>query len=353
MRLSTAWALLFLAACASAETLPVDTKIEVRLQTKVASASKTGDKFEAVVIAPVLIGDRTLIPAGSLITGAVKAAKASTADARAELDLDFTELVWPAGAKQPLSAKVVGVDNTRESVDADGHILGILDSETLTSQMDRGLEKLGTKFSGFADLLSIVKGAVLKKADSEITYEAGAEMQLALTKALEVTREQPPPKVKLIEPRADLEALVNALPFQTTAAKPPRPSDLTNLLYIGTRDEVVAAFTAAGWSPAEKVNTLTGLETFRAVAEQRGYKEAPMSTLLLEGEPPEMVFQKQFNTFAQRHHLRIFKRPERFEGREVWACAATHDIGIDFSPENRTFIHKIETDGRMAILLLQ
>jgi hypothetical protein len=122
-----------------------------------------------------------------------------------------------------------------------------------------------------------------------------------------------------------------------------------------------------------------------------------MSTLLLEGEPPEMVFQKQFNTFAQRHHLRIFKRPERFEGREVWACAATHDIGIDFSPENRTFIHKIdshidrerakvvfdlmfaekvegialverprvptssanatgdkiETDGRMAILLLQ
>jgi hypothetical protein len=289
------------------------------------------------------------------------------------------------------------VDNARESVDADGHILGILDSETLTSQMDRGLEKLGTKFSGFADLLSIVKGAVLKKADSEITYEAGAEMQLALTKALEVTREQPPPKVKLIEPRADLEALASALPFQTTAAKPPRPSDLTNLLYIGTRDQVVAAFTAAGWSPAEKVNSLTGLETFRAVAEQRGYKEAPMSTLLLEGEPPEMVFQKQFNTFAQRHHLRIFKRPERFEGREVWACAATHDIGIDFSPENRTFIHKIdshidrerakvvfdlmfaekvegialverprvptssanatgdkiETDGRMAILLLQ
>ena len=83
-------------------------------------------------------------------------------------------LILATGAKQPLQAKLIEVDNARESVDADGHVLGILDSETLTSQMDRGLEKLGAKFSGFADLLSIVKGAVLKKADSEITYDAGA-----------------------------------------------------------------------------------------------------------------------------------------------------------------------------------
>ena len=105
-------------------------------------------------------------------------------------------------------------------------------------------------------------------------------------------------------------------------------------MYIGSREEIQAAFATAGWSTAEQVNAKTGLETFGAVAEQRGYKDAPMSTLLLEGQKPDIVFQKQLNTFAKRHHLRIFRRPEKFQGHEVWLCAATHDIGIDFSPEN-------------------
>jgi hypothetical protein len=68
-----------------------------------------------------------------------------------------------------------------------------------------------------------------------------------------------------------------------------------------------------------------------------------MSILLLEGKPPVLTFQKQNNTFAQRHHLRIWRRPDTFQGKPVWVCAATHDIGIEFSPENRTFIHKIDS----------
>jgi hypothetical protein len=68
-----------------------------------------------------------------------------------------------------------------------------------------------------------------------------------------------------------------------------------------------------------------------------------MSMLLLEGRPPDLVFQKQNNTFAARHHLRIWRRPARFHGQEVWICSATHDIGIAFSEEDRTFIHKVDT----------
>jgi hypothetical protein len=64
--------------------------------------------------------------------------------------------------------------------------------------------------------------------------------------------------------------------------------------------------------------------------------------LLLDGRQPDMVFQKQNNTFAQRHHLRIWRRPGAFDGKPVWVCAATHDIGIDFSPDDHTFIHKID-----------
>ena len=65
--------------------------------------------------------------------------------------------------------------------------------------------------------------------------------------------------------------------------------------------------------------------------------------LLLDEKPPDLVFQKLNNTFAQRHHLRVWKRPDTFAGKPVWVIAATHDTGIEFSEQNRTFIHKIDS----------
>jgi len=64
---------------------------------------------------------------------------------------------------------------------------------------------------------------------------------------------------------------------------------------------------------------------------------------LLDGRPPDLVFEKANNTFASRHHLRIWHRPDRFGGKEVWVCASTHDIGIDFSERDYTFIHRTDT----------
>src|ERR1035438_6496503 len=78
-------------------------------------------------------------------------------------------------------------------------------------------------------------------------------------------------------------------------------------------------------------------------AEDRGYSEAPVSILYRDGHPPEMVFEKLNNTFSKRDHLRIWLRPDRYQGRPAWVCAATHDTGIDFSAKDRTFIHKIDS----------
>jgi len=64
--------------------------------------------------------------------------------------------------------------------------------------------------------------------------------------------------------------------------------------------------------------------------------------LLLDGRPPDLVFEKLNDTFAARHHLRIWQRPGTFDGREIWVCAATHDTGINFSQLNRTFVHTID-----------
>jgi len=334
----------YLLSFLTAATIPAGTEIQVRLTTKVSSSSTPGDKVEAVSLVPVIVNGAFLLPAGSTLIGTVKSASPPTApDKRATLKLEFSQLVTPAGHKAPIATKVVEVDNAREKVDQDGQILGILESETLTARMDTELDKLSEKFAAFARVLQSAKQAVLQKADTSIVYDAGVELKLTLLKPVELSELPRPSSFGDIQPADKLYELVNAIPFQTMAEKPPKPSDLTNLMFIGTREQLEKIFAAAGWASAEELNVKSGLETVRAIAENRGYKEAPMSVLLLDGQKPEMVFQKQNNTFAKRHHLRVFKRPELFEGRPVWVASATHDIGISFSAENRTFIHRIDT----------
>jgi hypothetical protein len=325
--------------------VPAGTELQVRLKSKVSTGeSKPNEPVEAVVISPVMIGGKVVVPLGATLVGKVKEVQLATKpDERAALDLTFSQLE-AAGYKTKVITRLVGVDNARESVDEKGRILGILASETLSARMDQGIGKLAAKYAGLADVLGAAKGAVLKESEGQIAYAPGVEMTVRLTEPLNVT---PPanagPQLEPINDEADLATLVTSQPFQTTAEKPPKPSDVTNLMFVGTREQLEKAFQEAGWSSAAALSAQSKLETFRAIAELRGYKEAPVSILLLDGQPPEMVFQKQNNTFAQRHHLRIWARPTTFNDVPVWVCAATHDTGIDFSPENRTFIHKIDS----------
>jgi hypothetical protein len=348
-------ALICLFWSAFAEELPAGTAIEIRLKTKVASnSSKPKDPVEAVVIKPVMSGDRYVIPYGATLRGQVeKAQPAAAADKRAVLELHFDQVSGAQGKSIKISTKVTEVDNARESVDEAGAIQGILAAETLSARMDQGLTKLGQRASGLADILQIAKSAVVKTTDAEIVYEPGVEMTIQLTEKTAIDPDAVPGMQVSFQPissEARLQQLVNAQPFQTVAAKPPKESDMTNLMFIGSQKELETAFAEAGWTSASAVNRNSSLETFRAIAELRGYKEAPMSTLLLDGRPADFNYQKQNNTFAQRHHLRIWRRPVQWEGRDVWVSSSTHDTGIEFSQENRTFIHKIEPriDGERA-----
>jgi hypothetical protein len=335
--------LLLLALPSVAVQVPAGAEIDLRLKTKVSSGtSKPGDPIEAMIIAPVMVEGRYIIPGGALMRGQVRATKPAQASERAELTLDFTELDAGEG-KRKITSRVLVVDNARETVTEEGRITGILASETLSARMDQGIGKVAGKYAGLADILGAVKGAVLKPADAEISYEPGVELRIRLNEPLDMEPVSgAEPRFEPISSEGDLTKLVVHQPFRTVAENPPKPSDITNLMFIGTEEQVSETFQSAGWATTAAMSAQSKLETFRAIAELRGYKEAPMSVLLLDNRPPDLVFQKQNNTFAQRHHLRIWRRPDTFGGQPVWVCAATHDTGIKFSPENRTFIHKID-----------
>ena len=75
---------------------------------------------------------------------------------------------------------------------------------------------------------------------------------------------------------------------------------------------------------------------------QSGYSSAPVSSLLIAGRPPDLVFQKSLDTFAKRHHLRIWKLTQTYNGQEVWVGAATHDIATMNSRGGSKWSHRID-----------
>jgi hypothetical protein len=326
---------------------PTGTRISIRLQSNVSTrSSKPAGPVEAVVIAPVDANGWTVIAAGVVVRGTVeKVAQPSAAGERAALLLRFTS-IETGGTRRAIVGRVESVDNARETVDDQGQINGILASETVGGRLDSGLSKLGEEYSGFADILSAAKNAVFQQASTDISYPPGVEMTLRLAGPLELPPEEvsaPAPRTRPVAGRAALAQRAGREPFQTMAQRPPVPSDITNLLLIGSEPALRRAFTEAGWSVAAGLNPLSKFETLRALAEDRGYSEAPVSVLLLDGKPPDLVFEKTNNTFARRHHLRIWRRPGTIRGKPVWAVAATHDIGIDFSEAGHTFIHRIDS----------
>jgi hypothetical protein len=234
------------------------------------------------------------------------------------------------------------VDNARETVDSSGLIVGIRQSETYGAQLERGIQKLQTKYGALGEIVSAVKGTIVKPVDPSIDFPAGVELTVKLTRALDWNAPATGLQAGPIEPADQLAAVVAAEPFRTQAENPPAPSDMTNLMFLGTQEQIQEAFTKAGWFPADALSRTSKMETARAIIENRGYKEAPMSVLTLDGKPPDLALQKQTDTFAKRHHIRIFKRPDQFNGKPIWVAAATHDISITFSQASKSFTHGID-----------
>jgi hypothetical protein len=139
-----------------------------------------------------------------------------------------------------------------------------------------------------------------------------------------------------------LQQVVNALPYWTYSKRQRQPMDLVNLLFVGSQGEVDRAFAAAGWIGSRGNSMRAGAAAIRAIAEERGFSDAPMRTLLLDGREPDFRLQKSLDTFEKRDHLRIWKRDLELDGQTVWASAATRDLGMTFGMHPFGFTHEIQ-----------
>ncbi|MEO6965079.1 MAG: LssY C-terminal domain-containing protein [Acidobacteriaceae bacterium] len=334
----------------AAETLPAGTTLEVRLEQPISSYStKKGAKISCILITPVEQDGKIVLPLRTTIDGTVveiRKVGLGFVHETAQVDLVLKQIVLADGRIIPLESRMTQVENARERVDKEGRIDGIRSSSTLGHRTAGIMGTLAFGDPIAAIFANAASSSVLRFSEPEISFPAGTEMTAQLTSAIEVPAEPVKPVPPIADSAAEktnLGSLVRKLPFRTYTDGSHIPSDLTNLIFIGSAGAIERAFAASGWEPVDELTAQTAYTTVRSIAENQGYRRAPMSTLLLGNEAPRFGYAKTLNTFSKRHHLRVFASQETWRGQPVWSSSSTHDIGIGFSKKNKTFIHLIDT----------
>ncbi|HEY7304388.1 MAG TPA: LssY C-terminal domain-containing protein [Bryobacteraceae bacterium] len=323
--------------------------LSVRLSVPVFSdRSRTGDPVEGIVTYPLCKnGERIackdgelLLAPGDKVNGTILfAQKAPDKYWRPRLVIAFANVVHSNGERSPLYSRVLSVDNARETV-RNNEVLGIVQPHA-SKKASLALSAMGAvnPIAGYTIKgVEAVYGLSIRR---EILFPAGTDLQLQVVRASMLKQKAAWPGWPTLPVDRKLQALVQAAPMRTHTANQ-TPSDLTNLMFLGSRQQIVTSFNEAGWFEADDLTVRSAAKTVSATVRQSGYSSAPMSTLRIDGQPPDLAFQKSLNTFAQRHHLRIWKRSETYNGKEVWIGAATHDIAISKAKGGTKWSHRID-----------
>ncbi len=120
--------------------------------------------------------------------------------------------------------------------------------------------------------------------------------------------------------------------------------DMVNVLIVGTQDQLVKVFAAAGWVQVDRTVGSAVLSAVLGTIEKKDYLTMPMSTLFLFNRPQDYGFAhgEPIKVAMSRNHLRVWKSPYDIDGRPLWCVAATHDIGFERDQRNNGVTHKID-----------
>ncbi len=329
--------------------VPAGTRLNVRLLQPLASESvKEGDPVSAVLISTATIDNKILLPQGSEFRGTVVSAHGvgwALKHETAALTVEFTMVNVPDGETLPIHTRLYQVENSREAVNNKGTIEGIRSTGTPGHSAESKIASLAALDPVAYLFTTTAATATLGFAEPEILYPAGTEMLIEFTSPLITSKTYPRTVPEFPGSEAEqtkLSKLVRSLPFRTATKGTNKPSDLTNLAFIGPPDGLRRAFKAAGWTAVEQLTAGSTFMTLKTVGGNQVYNQAPMSTLLLDERPPIFTLTKTTDTFSSRHHLRVFDPLTRYDGKTVLTSSATQDIGIAFSAKQRTFVHVID-----------
>jgi LssY C-terminus len=327
----------------------------IRLAAPVSTyTAKVGDPVHAILTQDLVCGDEIVLPMGAPIEGIVRSKRKVGWGIRHEtaaLELVFNRATASPGVTLALTARVEEVDNARELV-RNGVIQGIRSSDTFQGFINSRLIHLPT-WNPYTDPILIAYKATFPIfPEPEIYYPAGTDIRLRTTTVISPlptslsTVPESSPAAR--EESVRLDELVGQLPWRVTTKKDVA-ADLVNLVFLGSRQEVEAAFLEAGWNSADHASSRTVLKNMYALLNNSGYAEEPMMTFFVNGLPEDMNWQKSLNSYDRRDHLRLWQwtsegTTDSFADDSVWISSATHDTHAVLALRYKGFVHHIAPD---------
>ena len=333
-------------ASANCEYVIAGKSFWIRLIDPVASySSKLGTAVRAVLIQSPECDSRPVFPAGLEVLGTIskirKVGLGFIYDS-AYVEIQFNHLFTSADQALPFTAEVVEVDNSREAV-RHGVIRGIRATNAPQGRITSGLIHL-PRFNPYTDAGLIVYRAITVLPEPEIYLPPGTDLRLRLKLPLYVGDQPELPSVSFAideHERGDVEMLLQGQ-SDRTATRSGEDADLINLLFVGSQDQVEDAFAAAGWRTADANSKYAFFKEFGAFLTFSNYPNLPVSRQFLSGQLEDMAWQKSFNSYGKREHLRLWSQSKTIQGEQAWLSAYTREVGVALSVKYHKFIHHID-----------
>lgn len=125
--------------------------------------------------------------------------------------------------------------------------------------------------------------------------------------------------------------------------------DPINIAFNGSKKQLVTAMKIAGWTQAAPLSLSSSLKMIYAAVRGANYPDAPVSSLFVFGRKQDYAFEQDIDDNPRRrHHMRIWKTPERWwlpGGYQAdWLAAATFDENVSLSLFTGQVTHKIDAD---------
>ncbi len=332
-------------ARANCEHVQAGKSFWVRLLDPVASySSKPGTTVRAILIQSPDCDGAPVFPAGLEVDGQVTSARkvglGFTHDT-AFLEIIFDRLVTADGSSLPIASQVVEVDNARETVRR-GKIRGIRATNTPQGRITSGLIHLPT-FDPYSDMGLIIYRMFTILPEPEIYLPPGTDLRLQLNVPLYVGDQPELPRASFQMDeyeRGDVEMLLQQNTARTYTPKG-KDADLVNVLFVGSREQMDSAFRAAGWLDNDHNSPRSVFRQFKAFLTLSNYPTAPVSTQYLEGRRQDLTWQKSFDSYGKRDHVRLWHESGSVLGQQAWLGAYTRETSAVLSVPNHKFIHHI------------
>ncbi len=309
-----------LAACPlwaqSPETLVLadGTPVSLQLEETVSSAhARVGDPLSFIVVDDVTINGFTVIPAGSKATGSltrVHGRRVLGMGGKLVLNVDSVELANGDHVALRASKEMKGTSHTW--------------------RMAAGVAVTSIFYFPVAPVFLLTRGdncTALKS--TAITAHIDGNTSLASTSFPVATAKVP-----------DLNQAIEFLPPRVLDGEG-RQGDMVNLLFIGKKEDLQAAFDSTGWVKPEHWKLRSA---WHVLTQRTHYIRQPMSRFFLFGRTQDYAYALPDPIFivSHRHHIRIWGTGHQVDGNPVWAGAATYDVAIEVAKHGRLFNHRID-----------